>query len=163
MTLYRIGNLQTLESNLRNNGNNQPPGRKLLVEFSSDQDRANLVSMTAGLVRRRRAGSRRRPQTRGSRSKARTTRIRVVRGQVALRVGGYPGVQHVGASQLVRFVPLNKLRAAAKKALGSNRRRGGSRRRRVRRRRKGRVSKGSRGGLTTGGNRRTRRQRRRAV
>jgi hypothetical protein len=46
---------------------------------------------------------------------------------VSLRVSGFPQVQHVGASQLVRFVPLNKLKAAAKKVLG----RGPHRRRRT--------------------------------
>lgn len=46
------------------------------------------------------------------------TKVRLVNGKVALRIKGFPGVQRVGASQLVRFVPLNKLRLAAKRALG---------------------------------------------
>ena len=47
------------------------------------------------------------------------TKVRLVKGKVALRIRGYPGVTKLGASQLVKFVPLNKLKAAAKRALGS--------------------------------------------
>ncbi len=43
--------------------------------------------------------------------------IRIAKGQVALRVPGYKGVQKVSASQLVRFVPLVKLKTAAKRIL----------------------------------------------
>ena len=71
----------------------------------------------------------------GRRRKSRVTKVRVVKGKVALRVGGFPGVQHVGASQLVRFVPLNKLRTAAKRVLGSPPKRG-------KRGRRGRKRKG---------------------
>ena len=78
------------------------------------------------------------------RKRTRVSKIRIVKGQVALRVTGRPGVQHIGAGQLVRFVPINKLRAAAQRVLNQSvsgrRRRGGrikkkSRRRRQRQRR----------------------------
>jgi hypothetical protein len=50
-------------------------------------------------------------------------------------VAGFPGLQRIGASQLVRFVPLAKLRVAARRALGAPRKgRGKSRRRKTRRR-----------------------------
>jgi hypothetical protein len=49
-------------------------------------------------------------------------------------VAGFPGLQRIGASQLVRFVPLAKLRMAAKRALGAHR--GNNRRRKGRKARK---------------------------
>jgi len=100
-----------------------------LVEFSTDENRASLMSLGAlGSAsssvlnrRRRRRGPRRQTSSAAGgrvnrRRRARTTRLRIVKGKVALRVGGQ--VQRLGASQLVRFVPLAKLRAAAKKVLG---------------------------------------------
>lgn len=65
-----------------------------------------------GRRRSRRAG-----QRRGRRGVGRS-RVRVVRGRVAVRVGGFSGLQHLGASQLIRFVPLNKIKSAAKRLLG---------------------------------------------
>jgi len=121
---------------------------KAFVEFSPHQDRASLMSSvgsgigaSSSLGRRRRrppsasAGARSGRRRRNTR----VTKVRVINGRVSLRVGGFPGVQRVGASQLVRFVPLNKLRAAAKRVLGRSslgrRKRGrkGRKRRRVRR------------------------------
>lgn len=58
--------------------------------------------------------------------------VRIVRGRVALRVRGFAGLQHLGASDLVRFVPLSKLRSAAKKLLGKPPRSGGGKRRKGR-------------------------------
>src|SRR6266404_2419844 len=50
---------------------------------------------------------------------------RLVKGRISLRVAGFKGVQRLGASQLCRFVPLNKLKAAAKKILrGTGKKRG---------------------------------------
>lgn len=66
--------------------------------------------------KRKRSSSRRG----GRRSKTRVTKVRLINGKVVLRIQGYPGVQRVGASQLVRFVPLNKLKTAAKRALGAS-------------------------------------------
>lgn len=107
-------------------GANNEPSKKPFVEFSSRHDRANLMSTGVSEVRRRRRGPRRqrskseqgrRRQTRGGR---RVTKVKIVKGKVSLRVGGFPGVQRVGASQLVQFVPLDKLRAAAKRVLGAS-------------------------------------------
>jgi hypothetical protein len=44
--------------------------------------------------------------------------VRVTKGRVSIKVPGHPGVSKLPASQLVRFVALNKLKAAAKKVLG---------------------------------------------
>ena len=45
------------------------------------------------------------------------TKVRVVKGHLSLKVAGYPGVHRFGASQLIQFVPLNKIKVAAKKIL----------------------------------------------
>lgn len=47
-----------------------------------------------------------------------SSKPRVIKGRVNIRVTGYPGVQKVPPSQLIPFLPVNKLRVAAKKALG---------------------------------------------
>ena len=117
MTYFHVGN-----SNLTSQCK-QP-----FVEFSPNEDRANLMSMSGTLApRRKRSRSTLRRKSRAPgrrrrtrRTKTRVTKVRVVNGKVSLRVGGFPGVQRVGASQLVRFVPLNKLRTAAKRVLGAS-------------------------------------------
>lgn len=125
---------------------------KPLVDFSIGQDRAHLLGpqslLTAHSSRRRLVGRRRRTLSnttasltpRRRRRRTRTTRVRVVRGRVALRIPGFNRLQHLGASQLVRFVPVNKLKAAAKRVLGKRPARG-----RSRRRRKGKLFKVRRG------------------
>jgi hypothetical protein len=60
-------------------------------------------------VRRRRTGG-----------GARRTKIRVTKGRVAVRVAGFSGIQHLGASQLITHIPLSKIRAAAKKVLNKS-------------------------------------------
>ena len=128
MTYFHVGN-----SNLTSQCK-QP-----FVEFSPNEDRANLMSMSGTLApRRKRSRSTLRRKSRApgrrrrtKRTKTRVTKVRVVNGKVSLRIGGFPGVQRVGASQLVRFVPLNKLRTAAKRVLGAS---GGFRHKRRRRR-----------------------------
>jgi hypothetical protein len=57
--------------------------------------------------------------------KARTVKrakVRVVKGRLTLKVAGYPGLHRFGASQLIQFVPLNKIKVAAKKILIQSRR-----------------------------------------
>ena len=54
------------------------------------------------------------------RRKAKTVKrakVRVVKGHLTLKVAGYPGLHRFGASQLIQFVPLNKIKVAAKKIL----------------------------------------------
>jgi hypothetical protein len=46
--------------------------------------------------------------------------VRIVRGRAVLKVGGYPGTHRTGTSQLIRFVPLNKVKLAAKRILASS-------------------------------------------
>lgn len=115
-----------------------------IVSFSNNDDRASLMSFSGPPTTRRKRSrntpsNKRRSSKRGSgrrshRTKTRVTKIRLVKGKVALRLKGFPGVQRLGASQLVRFVPLNKLKAAAKRALGNPRPQRQRRRRRHRQR-----------------------------
>jgi hypothetical protein len=119
MTYFRLGHTDISKST----------AKRPFVEYSSQQDRASLMSAGGPSHRLRK-----RTRSAGKRKKSRVTKVRVVKGKVALRVGGFPGVQRVGASQLVRFVPLNKLRAAAKRVLGTPPKR-------VKRGRKGRKGK----------------------
>lgn len=102
MTYFRIGHSESTKS---------PPSRPF-VEFSPHKDRASLMSAVGSKKPNRRSRS-------AAKRKSRTTKVRFIKGKVALRVGGFPGVQRVGANQLVRFVPLTKLRAAAKRVLGN--------------------------------------------
>ena len=171
MTCFRLGNPkrstfsaygQATPLLLPTQSQSQQP--RPFVEFSPHrQDRANLMTSVGtglgsatsllGSRRRRRASStsaarsRKRSLSRRRRKatgRTRISRVRVVKGQVSLRVGGHPGVQRLRAGQLLPYLPLNKLRAAAKRVLGraggrvSKRRRGVRRRRRVGRRRVGR-------------------------
>lgn len=178
MTFFRVGQYGTSTTPQFEGGTSSessrlnPAPRSLaktapLVEFSTCEDRASLMSLgglgsaSASLTRRRTRRSRgRNPAGSRRRRRTRTTKVRIVKGKVALRVSGFPQVQRLGASQLVRFVPLNKLRAAAKKVLGRGPRRrslttaGGRRRRSVKRKRPRSVVRRRR---RRGGRRRVRR------
>jgi len=124
MTYFRVGQLES----------SNPPQRPF-VEFSPHQDRASLMSVGGRHSQTRSRSAKRKGRRRKS---SRVSKIRIVKGKVALRVGGFPGVQRVGASQLVRFVPLNKLRSAAKKVLGAPPKRGKKSRKGGKRKRQGR-------------------------
>ena len=66
------------------------------------------------------------PQSKKSRSRGRrqskvkggSTKVRIVKGKVLLRVSGHSGVQRLAPSHLVRHIPGARLRLAAKKLLG---------------------------------------------
>ena len=132
-----------------------------LVRYSA-QNRAVLLSSSMPRARRARATSR--PGRR--RSVATARKVRIVKGRVVLnKVSGHPGTHRFGAGQLIRFVPLNKVKLAAKRILGSSsgRLRGVSRRRRGRRggrRRRRKTKKRSKRKKVAGGSRRRRRRRR---
>ena len=93
------------------------------VYFDDDDDEDdesdnNDVDDDSHMARTKRRGRKRgRKGKRGRRSRG-AKGVRVNKGSVALRVKGFPGVQHLRASALVRHVPAVKLRAAAKKVLG---------------------------------------------
>ena len=61
------------------------------------------------------------------RRKAKTVKrakVRVVKGHLTIKVAGYPGLHRFGASQLIQFVPLNKIKVAAKKILVQSNKKG---------------------------------------
>jgi len=109
---------------------------ELLSEFAQEDDNISVGQMrkkgrhhrktTGGVTRRRRAtGHTRR-------------KVRIVRGLVALKVPGHRQVQHIRASELIRHIPLIKIRIAAKRVLGRPNRR---KLRRVHRRRRAKTRK----------------------
>jgi len=110
-----------LDMNFLSTSSNKSNCQQPIVPYSSSESRANLMSFGGQPTRRRKRSKSksRRPSSQGKRTKSRVTKVRLVKGKVALRIRGYPGVTRLGASQLVKFVPLNKLKIAAKRALGS--------------------------------------------
>ncbi len=121
-----------------------------LVRYST-QNRAVLLSASNSMPKTRRARAALRPRRKRSAATAKRggNKVRIVKGRVVVKVGGFPGTHRFGAGQLIRFVPLNKIKLAAKRILGSSgrlrRRRKTSKRlknrRRRRRRRRGRGRK----------------------
>jgi hypothetical protein len=88
--------------------------------------------------------------------------VRIVKGRVVLnKVSGHPGTHRFGAGQLIRFVPLNKVKLAAKRILGSSSSSGRlGRRRRIRRRKTKKRLKRKKGVGSSSRRRRLRRRRR---
>jgi hypothetical protein len=98
--------------------------KKPLLSFSSNNDRALIVSETAvsetkgaqatnSMPKRKRTATSRK----GKRGKA---TVRLVKGRLSIRVAGYPGYQRLAPSQLVRYIPLTKLKQAAKRVLSTS-------------------------------------------
>lgn len=120
--------------------------KKPLVRFDS-VSRAQLVSGPSIASEPRRGSSSMPARRRSAGRKRRTgssksTKPRLVKGRVNVRVAGYLGVQKLAPSKLIRYIPANKLKVAAKKVLaatgGASRRVAGGSGRRRRRRGKGR-------------------------
>jgi len=124
--------------------------RKPLLAFSEDQERANLIDSDFDFsmpARKRRSKAFRRRKRSGRVTRRRRRRVgrkraikgghRVTKGRISIRVKGY-GLQKFPAGQLARFVPISKLRTAARKLLaksgvrkssGGRRRKSGGRKR----------------------------------
>lgn len=83
--------------------------RKPLVKFEN-QGQAKVVT---GSMPARKKSSRQAKKTRSSGS----SKPRVIKGRVNLRVAGYSGVQKVAPSKLIPFLSAAKVRQAAKRAL----------------------------------------------
>lgn len=81
-----------------------------VIEFTVRDRRATLLPSVESMPRKSKKPARhhRRKHAKG---------VRLVHGKIALRVTGYSGVQKLSPSHLVRYVPLTKLRAAAKRVL----------------------------------------------
>ena len=104
-----------------------------LLNFSTKDERATLLPIESELMPRRRrrgvaatssrritrsaSGRKRLAKRRKGRRVKSTKGIRLIKGRLALRVAGYSGLQRIAPSQLVRFVPLSKLKTAAKRVL----------------------------------------------
>ena len=118
--------------------------RTPLVTFDTKSSRAQLSALQGTqlvqakkpmpAVTRRRKKAAARGRRRGS------SKVRIIGGRVRLRVAGFPGVQALSPSHLVRHIAANKLRLAAKKVLGqlrkNTRRKGGKRKGRKRRKKR---------------------------
>lgn len=142
--------------------------RKPLVRFET-ASRAQLVpdnvSQTsmpgrAGRRRRKRTSRRRVGSSSGG---SKRSKPRVVKGRVNVRVAGYTGVQKVAPSKLIKYLPANKLRQAARKVLVASGTRPNSGSSTVTKRRRRRRTKVRRRGKRKGGVRRRRTRKRRRV
>lgn len=109
-----------------------------IEDIDDEEDLLSDSSSVVSMPPRRKRGSRKAKG--GHRLKA---------GRINLRIPGF-GLQKLGASQLVRFVPLSKLKAAAKKVLRAS----GVKRLSARKGKKGRRGRGKK-------SRKSRRRRRR--
>lgn len=90
--------------------------RKPLLRFETGE-KAKLIStssMPAGGKRKRRSVNKSKSTSSGSK------KVRVIKGKVNLKVPGYLGLQKVAPSSLIPYLPANKLRQAAKKALSAS-------------------------------------------
>ena len=91
---------------------NESEERKPLLKYSETQERATLVDTEeeeSMSPRRRKSGKRKK----GSKRRG----VRVNKGKLAIRIAGYQGSPHFSASELIHFIPLSKLKAAARKVL----------------------------------------------
>lgn len=82
--------------------------RKPLVRFDITERAQIAASMP---------GKKTKPKKPRKKLNSSSNKPRVVKGRVNLKVVGYPGVQKVPPSQLIPYLPITKLRQAAKKAL----------------------------------------------
>lgn len=96
-----------------NHWGEQMSQRKPLVRFDT-RERAQLTSSPMPPKKKRTKKSKKG-------SSGGSSKPRVIKGRVNIRVAGYPGVQKVAPSQLIPFLPVTKLKAAAKKVLGDQR------------------------------------------
>jgi hypothetical protein len=89
-------------------------GSQPLVKYSQDLERASFFDDVPDSSMPRSKKSKRK----GTASPKAVKGVRFIKGRIALRLSGY-GVQKLAAVDLVRFIPLSKLKQAAKKVLKS--------------------------------------------
>lgn len=85
---------------------------KPLVRFQNI-GRAELISSSSMPKKTKTSKTKSRAKSTASR------KPRVVKGRINLRVAGYSGVQKLAPSSLIPYLPITKLRLAAKKALAA--------------------------------------------
>lgn len=112
--------------------------RKPLLHYSDQEERANFFDteeLDSSMPRRKRSGKQKKGkrQSTGKGLKG----VKFSKGRLALRIGGYSGVQRLAPSQLVRYIPLAKLKQAARKVLAKT----GGKKIKRRKGRKGRKGK----------------------
>ena len=110
--------------------------------------------------------TRSRAKSSGRRRKTGSSKVRVVKGRVRLRVAGYQGLQSLSPSQLVKFIAASKLRLAAKQVLKRTKRaakKTGRRRRRGGRKGRKKARKGRKRRRKTAAYRQKRRRKRRSA
>jgi hypothetical protein len=85
-----------------------------LLKYSENEERASFIQEEEEPSMSRRKGQKRK---RSSKKTLKGTKgLRFSKGRLALKLSGF-GVQKLGASELVKFIPLSKLKQAAKKVL----------------------------------------------
>ena len=99
-----------------------------LLRYSTDCERASFLDDDSddsdnSMPRKKRAGGKRRGRKRTRKVKRRRSvkgakGVRLVKGKVSIKLAGL-GVRKLGASQLVKYISLAKLKTAAKKFLSS--------------------------------------------
>jgi len=118
-----VSSLLTLVVDGMNYSSQQQQRKPPLVRYST-QNRAVLLSSANSMPKIRR--SKRAAASRSGRKRSVATskrggnKVRIVKGRVVVKVGGYPGTHRFAAGQLIRFVPLNRIKLAAKRVLGSS-------------------------------------------
>ena len=90
-----------------------------LLNYSDHSERASFINDStpeASMPRRRRRGGKRRKGAKCGKALKGTKGLRFSKGRLSLRLAGF-GLQKIGASELVKYIPLSKLKQAAKKVL----------------------------------------------
>jgi hypothetical protein len=92
--------------------------RKPLLHYSEEEERATVFDsdLPDSPMPRRKKSNRQRKHKRRHLGKG-LKGVKFSKGRLALRVGGFSGVQRLAPSQLIRFIPLAKLKQAARKVL----------------------------------------------
>ena len=88
-----------------------------LLKFSENEERASFIEDKEDTSMSRSKGGKggKRKKT-GKRALKGTKGLKFSKGRLAFRLAGF-GLQKLGASELVKFIPLSKLKQAAKKVL----------------------------------------------
>lgn len=93
--------------------------QKPLLAFSANNDRAFIVEnqpVLSAVVEKNKT-QKVGPKKRRSKQRKKGSSVKIVKGQISLRVPGYQGFQRLAVSLLLRFIPIKRLRQAAKSAL----------------------------------------------
>jgi hypothetical protein len=95
--------------------------RKPLLNFSDTLERATLIDTDFELEESMGSSKKKKSPTGSGKKKApkkapkkKSTKVKVTKGKVGLRVAGYKGLQKFSASELVKHIPISKLKAAGK-------------------------------------------------